>query len=194
MEIETVRVTPAMLPPTISTAPNSPSVWAKLRMAPVAMPGNESGTITRRKVAARDTPRHQEAREGKRQHAAGEFRIERPQRAARADGQQHVEAEHRRRQYQGQRYQRFHQELPSPRGKRQPVGDGQPESQQDRRGGSREPYAEPDCLPVHIPPREKKIRTVLGCAVPPPKAGRRGNREPPRNPSGYCRPAPCADR
>ena len=55
MEIETVRVTPAMLPPTISTTPNSPMVWAKLRMAPVAMPGSDSGTITRRNVAsARD--------------------------------------------------------------------------------------------------------------------------------------------
>ena len=61
MEIETVRVTPAMLPPTISTTPNSPSVWAKLRIAPVAIPRSESGTMTRRKVAARDTPRHQDA-------------------------------------------------------------------------------------------------------------------------------------
>ena len=56
-----MRVMPARLPPTISTTPNSPSVCAKLRIMPVTMLGMESGTITRKKVAARETPRHQEA-------------------------------------------------------------------------------------------------------------------------------------
>src|ERR1035438_5119957 len=50
MEMETVRVTPAILPPTMRTTPNSPMVWAKLRMAPVAIPERASGTTTRRKL------------------------------------------------------------------------------------------------------------------------------------------------
>jgi hypothetical protein len=35
-----------MLPPTISTTPNSPSVWANARMPAVRMPGHASGAST----------------------------------------------------------------------------------------------------------------------------------------------------
>ena len=38
---------PGMLPPIISTTPNSPTVWAKPRMAAVRKPGRASGTATR---------------------------------------------------------------------------------------------------------------------------------------------------
>src|SRR6266404_364270 len=61
MEIEIVRVSPGMLPPTIKTTPNSPTVCAKLKTTPARMPLQESGTMTRKKVAQRDTPRHQDA-------------------------------------------------------------------------------------------------------------------------------------
>src|SRR5437867_1328726 len=61
MEIEIVRVTPGMLPPIIKTTPNSPRVWAKLRIIPVKRPGHAIGTTTRKKVPTWDTPRHQDA-------------------------------------------------------------------------------------------------------------------------------------
>ncbi len=35
-----------MLPPSISTTPNSPTVWAKLRMPAVTKPGRASGSTT----------------------------------------------------------------------------------------------------------------------------------------------------
>src|SRR5216683_3552780 len=61
MEIETVRVSPGMFPPTIKTTPNSPTVCAKLKTTPLRMPVQESGTMTRKKVPQRETPRHQDA-------------------------------------------------------------------------------------------------------------------------------------
>src|SRR5207245_11534069 len=61
MSIETVRVTPGMLPPTMSTTPNSPMVWAKLRTTPVTTPAIDNGNVTRTNVASRDIPRVHEA-------------------------------------------------------------------------------------------------------------------------------------
>src|SRR5207248_2879740 len=61
MEIDTVRVTPGMLPPTMRMTPNSPSVWAKLRITPVSTPAHASGRAIRRKVPSRETPRHHDA-------------------------------------------------------------------------------------------------------------------------------------
>src|ERR1700685_2831466 len=58
MAIETVRVTPARLPPTISTTPNSPNVCAKLSTSAVTTPGTDIGKITRQNVrsaSARNT-------------------------------------------------------------------------------------------------------------------------------------------
>ena len=51
-----VRVTPGRLPPTISTTPNSPSVWAKLSTAPARMPSFASGSVMRTKVRQGDAP------------------------------------------------------------------------------------------------------------------------------------------
>src|SRR5215472_17731647 len=56
MSMETVRVTPGILPPTIRTTPNSPMVCAKLKATPVISPGSESGTTTRKKVCSGETP------------------------------------------------------------------------------------------------------------------------------------------
>src|SRR5437016_11693555 len=61
MSIETVRVTPGMLPPTMSTTPNSPMVWAKLRTTPVTTPAIDNGNVTRTNVANRDIPSVHEA-------------------------------------------------------------------------------------------------------------------------------------
>src|SRR6266496_1538329 len=66
MSIETVRVTPSMLPPTISTTPNSPRVCAKLIMTPVTTPATDSGRVIRRKVINLEMPSGQ----------AGEFQRE----------------------------------------------------------------------------------------------------------------------
>src|SRR5713101_1640460 len=57
-----VRVTPGMLPPTISTTPNSPSVCAKLRANPVTSPAFESGSTIWRNVCAGEWPSDAEAR------------------------------------------------------------------------------------------------------------------------------------
>src|SRR5229473_6810905 len=70
MSMATVRVTPGMLPPTMSTTPNSPTVWAKLKAVPVINPGTESGSTTRGKGAERRSSesgrrRHQFAVEGR---------------------------------------------------------------------------------------------------------------------------------
>ena len=59
--MDTVRVTPGMFPPTISTTPNSPMVWAKLSATPVTSPEIESGRITRKKVFVREAPSVAEA-------------------------------------------------------------------------------------------------------------------------------------
>src|SRR6266849_830759 len=48
--MDTGRVTPGRVLPTISTTPNSPSVWAKLRRMPVTRPRTDSGITTRRNV------------------------------------------------------------------------------------------------------------------------------------------------
>ena len=46
-----------MLPPIINTTPNSPTVWAKLRMAAVINPGRASGTTTLKKVSSGEARR-----------------------------------------------------------------------------------------------------------------------------------------
>src|SRR5229473_3176222 len=56
--METVRVDPGRLPPTMRATPNSPTVCAKLRTMPATIPGRASGTTIRAKVRARDAPRH----------------------------------------------------------------------------------------------------------------------------------------
>ena len=48
------RVLPGMFPPTISTTPNSPIVWAKVRTAAVRKPRSESGAATVRKASSGD--------------------------------------------------------------------------------------------------------------------------------------------
>src|SRR5436305_15178149 len=57
----TVRVTPGIFPPTMSTTPNSPMVCAKDSAAPVTSPGTESGAITRKNVRTEEAPRVAEA-------------------------------------------------------------------------------------------------------------------------------------
>src|ERR1700687_732664 len=61
MATESVRVSPGMLPPSIRTTPNSPTVWAKASTNPVNTPGQASGSNRRERVRARETPRHHEA-------------------------------------------------------------------------------------------------------------------------------------
>src|SRR5215475_11136755 len=61
MLIESVRVTPGMLPPTMSTTPNSPMVCAKLSAIPVTKPEVESGTSTRQKVRNFEAPNTSDA-------------------------------------------------------------------------------------------------------------------------------------
>ena len=46
MAMDMTLVSPGMLPPIISTTPNSPTVWAKPSTAPVRNPGRASGTAT----------------------------------------------------------------------------------------------------------------------------------------------------
>src|SRR6266516_2770096 len=54
--MERVRVAPGILPPTMSTTPNSPRVWAKVKTMPVTTPETESGKITFAKVRSFETP------------------------------------------------------------------------------------------------------------------------------------------
>src|SRR5262249_38022824 len=54
--MESVRVTPGILPPTIKTTPNSPMVWAKHRAVAVTKPETDSGTTTRQNVLSLETP------------------------------------------------------------------------------------------------------------------------------------------
>src|SRR6202035_4483790 len=61
MSMETVRVTPGMLPPIMSTTPNSPMVWAKAKTTPVISPGTERGTTTRKNVRDGEAPSVAEA-------------------------------------------------------------------------------------------------------------------------------------
>ena len=58
MAIDTVFVSPGMLPPTISTTPNSPSVCAKVSTAAVSTPGHASGSSMRVKIRHGDMPQH----------------------------------------------------------------------------------------------------------------------------------------
>ncbi|EWS57426.1 hypothetical protein Y695_04827 [Hydrogenophaga sp. T4] len=46
-----------MLPPTMSTTPNSPTVWAKLMMTPVTSPGRHSGSTTLKNVSSGEARR-----------------------------------------------------------------------------------------------------------------------------------------
>src|ERR1700692_588911 len=61
MSMETVRVTPGILPPTIRTTPNSPMVCANAKTTPAISPGTERGTTTRKKVRAGEAPSVAEA-------------------------------------------------------------------------------------------------------------------------------------
>ena len=88
------------------------------------------------------------------------LRVERAHRAARTDRQQHVEAEHGRRQHQRQRHHAPPPGISSAAARRRanrPAGT--PEHQQDDRSRNREPHAEPDGLPVHVtsPADEKAV-------------------------------------
>ena len=56
MASEATRVTPGMLPPIISTTPNSPTVWAKLSTVPASSAGLMLGSSTRHKVTRRGLP------------------------------------------------------------------------------------------------------------------------------------------
>ena len=58
MAMEIVFVSPGMLPPTISTTPNSPSVCAKVSTIAERTPGQASGSSMRRKMRQRDRPQH----------------------------------------------------------------------------------------------------------------------------------------
>src|SRR6185312_550412 len=51
MASDSTSVRPGMLPPIISTTPNSPTVWAKPSTAPVMKPGRASGTATVQKAS-----------------------------------------------------------------------------------------------------------------------------------------------
>ena len=52
-----MRVTPGMSPPIMSTTPNSPTVWAKVRTAAVRKDMRESGRVMRRKTVQGEAPR-----------------------------------------------------------------------------------------------------------------------------------------
>src|SRR3984893_4846843 len=61
MSMETVRVTPGLLSPTMSATLKSPRVWAKLKAMPVINPGTERGSTTRENVRNGEAPRVAEA-------------------------------------------------------------------------------------------------------------------------------------
>ena len=75
----------------------------------------------------------QQAIERKRQWMADELRIEPADRAVRTDGHENVETKNGRRQHQRQRHNRLDEKFPAPRGIREPIGDRQPQHQQQRR-------------------------------------------------------------
>ena len=56
-----VRVSPSMLPPTMSTTPNSPSVCATVSAMPASKPGQASGSSMRQNVCQLDRPETQAA-------------------------------------------------------------------------------------------------------------------------------------
>src|SRR5215469_10747315 len=56
MLIESVLVTPGILPPTINTTPNSPMVCANVRAVAVMSPGIDKGTTTCQNVRNFETP------------------------------------------------------------------------------------------------------------------------------------------
>ena len=59
--METVRVTPGMFPPIISTTPNSPIAWAKESTIPATIPEMDKGKIMLKKVRNFDAPKVAEA-------------------------------------------------------------------------------------------------------------------------------------
>ncbi len=56
-----VLVSPGMLPPTISTTPNSPTVCAIVITSAETMPGQASGSSMRHNVRCQDNPQHSAA-------------------------------------------------------------------------------------------------------------------------------------
>src|SRR5664279_78886 len=104
-----------MLPPIISTTPNSPSVCAKLNTNPVSTPGKPSGNTILQKVRQRDAPSVADASislwstDGKSETASGEGVIPASEWTERTNRNQHIKAEHRRRQHDGQRNHGFDQ-------------------------------------------------------------------------------------
>ena len=87
--------------------------------------------------------------ERERQPMAGPVRPESADGAARPDGQQHIESQHRRRQDERERDDRLGEERPPAAGERQPIGKWQAHDEENRRDDSREPGAQPDSLPIH---------------------------------------------
>src|SRR6266576_392788 len=123
--METVRVTPGMLPPTISTTPNSPMVWAKLSAVPVTRPDIESGRMMWKNVRRRDAPRVADA--------ASKRRSTVPKWAARAQRDQQIKTEHGGGQNDGERDDGFDEKLPAPARVGDPVGDGQSDNDENHR-------------------------------------------------------------
>ena len=94
-------------------------------------------------------------------------RVRAADRAQRADRDQHVEAEHRRRQHQRQRDDRLDEELPAPRREHDPVRERHADRQQHQRRGRGEADAEPDRGPVHaLAIRKRRSRTASRIAWP----------------------------
>ena len=97
-------MTPGIFPPTISTTPNSPIVWAKLSAEPVMRPGIESGSNDTEESAQAgcaescrggdQLPIHARKRRGKRLHGKGQ---------AVEDRSNHQPAECKRKRVSGQR-------------------------------------------------------------------------------------------
>ena len=72
-----------------------------------------------------------------------------PNRTEGSDGDQNVEAEDGRRQYDGQRDDRFYQKFPALTGKRQPVGERNSDYKQNDRNRDGQSQRQSKCLQDH---------------------------------------------
>ncbi len=75
MAVDITRVRPGMLPPIMSTTPNSPTVWAKPSTEPLSRPGLASGSATVQKARVGEARKVAATSSGRSPMAAKALRI-----------------------------------------------------------------------------------------------------------------------
>src|SRR6266568_3744380 len=130
---------------------------------PLVHPRQGGGEGLHREGEAVEDRRQEETLEAEGERVAGGGDEAAPEGRPRAERDEQVEAEHRRRQDERERHHRLDEDLPAPARRREPVCDGEPEGEERERGERCEQDAEAEGGEVHG--RSSLHRNVVAVAL-----------------------------